>query len=82
MSRCKRCGAEIVWIKTTSGKSMPCDARIHRYIPDPEGKDVYITDSGVTRHGILDDENGFVLGRISHFATCQYANGFRKRGQK
>lgn len=25
MSKCKGCGAEIVWIKTASGKSMPCD---------------------------------------------------------
>lgn len=24
--KCKSCGADIVWIKTTNGKSMPCDA--------------------------------------------------------
>lgn len=26
MSKCKGCGAEIVWIQTENGKSMPCNA--------------------------------------------------------
>lgn len=26
MSKCKGCGKEIVWIKTKSGKIMPCNA--------------------------------------------------------
>ena len=26
MSKCKRCGAEIIWITTVAGKNMPCDA--------------------------------------------------------
>ena len=25
MSKCKGCGAEIIWIKTKAGKSMPCN---------------------------------------------------------
>lgn len=25
--RCKSCGAEILWVKMTSGKSMPVDAK-------------------------------------------------------
>lgn len=28
MSYCKKCGAEIVWIKTPAGKHMPCDVGI------------------------------------------------------
>ena len=27
MARCKGCGAEIFWIKTISGKSMPVDEK-------------------------------------------------------
>lgn len=27
MSKCKACGAEIIWIKTPGGKNMPCDAQ-------------------------------------------------------
>ena len=27
MSKCKSCGAEIIWIKTKNGKNMPCDAK-------------------------------------------------------
>lgn len=26
MAKCKSCGAEIVWITTINGKSMPCNA--------------------------------------------------------
>lgn len=26
MAKCKGCQAEIVWIKTTNGKNMPCNA--------------------------------------------------------
>lgn len=27
MSKCKGCGAEIVWIQTENGKSMPCNGK-------------------------------------------------------
>lgn len=60
MNTCKKCGAEIVWITTENGKSMPCDAKIL----------TVITDAGVV-----------VKGRISHFATCKFANDFRKPGE-
>ena len=41
MSKCKGCGAEIVWIKTKAGKNMPCD----------EKKITIVTDSGETITG-------------------------------
>ena len=25
MAKCRGCGADIIWIKTPGGKSMPCD---------------------------------------------------------
>ncbi len=36
MAFCKGCGAEIVWLKTKSGKNMPCNAE----------KTTIITESG------------------------------------
>ena len=32
---CKGCGAPIIWIKTSGGKSMPCDATPQYYIKNP-----------------------------------------------
>ena len=41
MSKCKGCGAEIVWIKTKVGKAMPCDTH----------KVIIVTDEGETVAG-------------------------------
>lgn len=41
MSKCKGCGAEIVWIKTPAGKAMPCDPN----------KVIIVTDEGETVAG-------------------------------
>lgn len=29
--RCRGCGAEIEWVKTAAGKSMPCDPQLVPY---------------------------------------------------
>lgn len=42
MANCKACGAEIAWIKTTKGRSMPVDAR---------PKITVVTDGGETVTG-------------------------------
>ena len=42
MSKCKGCGAEIVWIKTKSGKAMPCDTN----------KVIIVTDEGGNGGGL------------------------------
>lgn len=43
MSKCKACGAEIVWITMESGKTMPCDAN----------KVTIVTESGKTVKGYI-----------------------------
>ena len=43
MSKCKGCQAEIIWIKTTNGKAMPCN---------PE-KVTIITEKGETISGYI-----------------------------
>ncbi len=40
MTRCKSCGAEIIWIKTTSGKTMPCNAKEVVYWKNKDGKEL------------------------------------------
>lgn len=43
MSKCKGCGAEIVWIKTAAGKSMPCNS----------DKVTIVTEDGKTATGYI-----------------------------
>ncbi len=38
ISKCRSCGAPIVWITTTNGKAMPCDARERAYIESGDKK--------------------------------------------
>ena len=79
MSRCKGCGAEISWIKTKSGKSMPVD---EKPVPYHIGKGAKIvTEDGDVVSGSLEGpENTFVgFGYISHFATCPKAGQYRRR---
>lgn len=88
MNKCKSCGAEIIWIKTRTGKAMPCDARKIYFEPDPRGKAAVVTENGQVAKGTLMDEQaafGFagdgvrvMSGYISHFATCPNANIYRK----
>lgn len=80
MAKCKSCGAEIIWIKTTAGKSMPCDAAPVTYWKNPKGKATVITPNGETYRadleGDLDKATG--IGYIPHWATCPQAKNFRR----
>lgn len=65
-SECK-CGAAIVWIVTPAGKNMPLDAKaVTMWIVDAEG----------AQGGSLKAKP--VQVRASHFASCEYADEFRK----
>jgi len=85
MSKCKSCGAEIIWIKMKgTGKAMPCDAQKVSYSenlhPGAEGVQVQTL---VTEHGTVVrtyfDSDGDKVGYVSHFATCPAASEHRKR---
>jgi len=65
---CKGCGADIIWIKTQSGKSMPVDAKPISGYPAPLLSTVLVHE--------------MVKIHMSHFATCPKADKFRKRGHK
>lgn len=81
MAECRSCGAPIKWIKTTAGRSMPCDAEGRTYKENPNGAAVIITESGnVVRADIdVDSKQASGVGYISHFATCPNANRHRRR---
>ena len=57
---CKKCNAEIIFLKTKNNKFQPVDFK-------PEIKETDIFDSKI---------------HISHFATCPFADSFRKNKEK
>ena len=75
MSVCKSCGAEILWVKTESGKAMPLDAKP---VDGTKVDGTCIVDHGVAKFGAIDcprDTPQFV----SHFATCPNAKKHRRK---
>ena len=80
-TRCKKCGKEIRFIRTTSGKYMPCDTDFVYYKEKPEGKDRIVLPNGQVVAGEIlkgpEDADGF--GYISHFATCEFSQMFRRK---
>ncbi len=80
--RCRGCGAEIVWVKTAAGKSMPCNPQLVPYWerPGAAGKEVLQLSGKVVScdfEGLRDELSGF--GYISHFSTCPQAKRFRRK---
>ena len=78
MAKCKKCGAEIIFISLTGGKVMPCDVKVIEGLKDPRGNDVLITDKGEAVTCRIGDMNPTlsvpVYGRKPHSATCPYAD--------
>ena len=46
MAKCKGCGAEIIWIKSAGGKSIPCDPEQVLYWERSRGKGKVVTTNG------------------------------------
>ena len=81
MPNCKKCGAPIVWIKTPGGKSMPCDAEPVTYWKENKARGKIVTPNGEVISckfdGALHEATG--IGYKPHWATCPYADNFRRR---
>ena len=78
MSKCKSCGANIIWLPTENGKSMPCDATPIPYVDDPAGSLLLVTNSGNVVRARADATSD-KFGYVSHFATCPNADKHRRR---
>lgn len=81
-SICRGCGASIVWIGMSSGKSMPCDASPVYYKMNAKGKDKIVTPNGIviTCDIVTNPNEADGYGYKSHFATCTNSDSFRKKG--
>lgn len=86
MPKCSTCGGEINWIKTQAGKSMPVDPNPVAIVAGAPKPDTSIVthDGRVVRGTRASQATGsgpYVLGFISHFATCPGANQHRRKGE-
>ena len=83
MPKCRKCGAEIIFMTTPGGKQMPVNAKTVLYWPAEGGKYRVIRSNGQTIAASFTPPEGCDdpprRGYISHFATCPEADRFRKR---
>jgi hypothetical protein len=83
MANCTGCGAQIEWVKTNKGKSMPVNPG-YREIEPIQGRVVkrhivIVTDEGYVRSGIeVPAGEGQERGREPHWATCPAAARFKR----
>lgn len=83
---CKKCGKPIVWTRTKKGRWMCLDEGLKRYRANKKGKDRVVTEWGetITCDILADDDKSFPTGmaRVPHWATCPFADEFRKDKKK
>ena len=84
MAKCKGCGAEIEWVKTSNNRSMPVNPEYIEVDPSGIPHDVIVTDDGQVVRGcqVHDDRTlfqtaGKVRGRVPHWGTCPKQGQFR-----
>jgi len=80
-SFCRACGAEIGFIKTLAGKTMPVNPEEVAYEQKAGGSLKIVTPNGevLSAERPADPQKATGIGYISHFATCPEADKFRKR---
>lgn len=69
--KCRSCEAEILWVTTRTGKSMPLDVE-----PSPKGNMVLV--AGKTWVATDEDRRLKRPTFTSHFATCPEADQWRR----
>lgn len=82
--QCKACKRPIVFIKTTAGKSMPCDWAVVPYVEVAGGQDTLVTKNGQTVRGTISTaaapcDNATGLAYRPHWASCTAPGAFKRR---
>jgi hypothetical protein len=81
MASCRGCGKEIIWIKMTSGKSMPCNQNPVAYWEKPKASGKIITPNGMTISCEFegDPKTATGIGYVPHWATCSQNTRFLRK---
>ena len=77
---CRACGAEIGFIKTVAGKTIPVNPEEVAYEQKAGGSLKIVTPNGevLSAERPADPQKATGIGYISHFATCPEADRFRR----
>lgn len=75
MTRCRSCGAEIHWVRTVTGATMPIDA-----LPAKDGNVLVDTETGEATVLGRPEDYAHLVRYKSHFATCPQAKTWRRKG--
>lgn len=80
MAKCKGCNRNIIWIKTDTGKSMPCDPDEVLYWEKAKAKGKVVTPNGeiISCEFEGDPAKPTGIGYVPHWATCPAAGDFKK----
>lgn len=80
ISKCRACGANLIYIRTAAGKHMPCDPPLVPYWPREGAPGKIVTmDGRVVSCDLEGPRDKVRFGRVSHFATCPEAGRFRRK---
>ena len=82
MPKCRGCGADIIFIKTQTGKHIPCEPALLPYWQRKGAKNKIVTPNGEVIScdyaGEAGKETG--IGYMPHWAMCPKADQFRIKG--
>ena len=80
-TECRACHAQIGFIKTAAGKTMPVNAESVYYIQKAGGSKKIVTPNGeVLSAEYTDDKNKATgIGYVPHWATCTNADAFHTK---
>lgn len=84
MAACKACMAAIIWIKTSAGKTIPCNEAPIYYIEKPRsGSKKIVTPNGqvLSCEYTAEPSKATGVGYVPHWATCPQADKFRKKAR-
>lgn len=76
-STCRKCGKPIKFIRTTNGKWLPVNP-VAVYYSLIGNKDRIVTSDGRIVACTIVENITDCIGFIPHWATCEYANDFRR----
>ena len=82
MATCRSCGAAIRFIGTERGRLIPVDDFELHFIPNTQGDEMLVTETGRVIKGFLSNNEEAITGYRSHFATCPNADAHRKERKK
>ena len=69
-AKCKKCGADVVIVKTKKGESIPCDFPPVDIVIDEKGKSVYVTVIGMVHGRRCTNWDYPVQAYVPHGVTC------------